>query len=693
VRFVHHQYEDRYRRLRAEPGPITWNRLGFEAADTTPFLAQALPRLGISKPRPRAFEYGTGTGPGACWLAARGFQVDAVDSSPTAVALARRFAAQLGLDVRFEVADVCALDWDGGGYDVVLDAFCLHAILADADRLRVMRTAGRLLAPDGHYLVACALHDPARDYAPDRYEPESGLVYGRIEDPERWGLECVRLDGAFWVPRRRLVTAAALRAELEAAGFEVTWQEGGRVIAGSRAAIHRRGSGVTQSTEVAAAGIPLPDLDRIAEALGHAARIAYAPPHVYPMSVPAFRETPCAERPRPAPEQGLCVYLHVPFCNYGCSFCFYAKRVGSDAELMARTVDGLGRELEWIEPGTPLLHLYVGGGTPTALPAELLDRALGFVHDRMPRRGEQLHTVEASPESLSEAHVRVLRARGVDRVSLGIQSFDEAVLAGVQRRHGAAQALAALDRAVEAGFAVNADLIYGLPGQSEASFLSDLETVAARGAHSVTLYNLRLNERTPVAGALLEPERLDLARLVRWRMLAAPAAAALGFTRRIRWHTFQREAAAGARARSFDDGGAGDQLGAGVSARSRLAGVIYRNHADLRTWLERVESGRSPVQETFVFDDEDRRTRFVARSLGDGQALERARYERAFGRALDVDFGEAVARLERGGLVEDDGERISLTPVGMLVHDLVTLAFYPPRARRWLEQRARLAGF
>jgi oxygen-independent coproporphyrinogen-3 oxidase len=447
---------------------------------------------------------------------------------------------------------------------------------------------------------------------------------------------------------------------------------------------------VTASPELART--PLPDFDRLARALGHSARIAYAPPHVYPMSVPSFRASPCAERPRPAPELGLSIYLHVPFCNYGCSFCFYVKRVGADDELMARSVAALGRELEWVEPGTPLVHLYVGGGTPTALPAELLDRMLGFVYDRMPRRGEQLHTVEASPESLSEAHVRVLSERGVDRVSLGVQSFDGAVLQRVNRHHGTAQSLSALDRLVAAGFVVNVDLIYGLPRQSEKTFLADLETVAAHGAHSVTLYNLRLNERTPVSDELDPLERLDLERLVRWRALAAPAAAALGFTRRIRWHTFQREAGAGARARAFDDGGGGDQFGAGVSARSRLGGVIYRNHGDLRTWLERVEAGQSPVQETFVFDEEDRRTRFVARSLGDGRALERADYARVFGRALDDDFGDAIARLRDGGLVEDDGLRVALTSTGTLVHDLVTLAFYPPRARRWLEERSRQAG-
>jgi oxygen-independent coproporphyrinogen-3 oxidase len=97
------------------------------------------------------------------------------------------------------------------------------------------------------------------------------------------------------------------------------------------------------------------------------------------------------------------------------------------------------------------------------------------------------------------------------------------------------------------------------------------------------------------------------------------------------------------------------------------------------------------VEEIFVFLDEDRRTQFVARSLGDGLPLQRSEYERIFGRPIDDDFGPLLEALAIAGLVDDDREVVVLTERGKLVYDLITLAFYPPRAREWLESRATTA--
>jgi oxygen-independent coproporphyrinogen-3 oxidase len=429
-------------------------------------------------------------------------------------------------------------------------------------------------------------------------------------------------------------------------------------------------------------------LHRIEAAVGGARRIAYEAAHVYPLSAPAFATRPAAERVSPGPG-ALKVYLHVPFCNYACSFCFYVKRVGSSLQEMERYVDALEHELDEVEPGTPLAQLYVGGGTPTALPPALLDRALAAVLSRMPRQPGASATVECSPESISREHVAVLRARGIERLSMGIESLEDGVLDTIRRRHDAATALAACDLLVEAGFHVNVDLIYGLPGQSHESFARDLERAAERGVHSVSVYNLRLNERTPVATAMREVERLDLARLVGWRSFVERTARELGFEQR-RWHTFVR---AGRPATGFDRApcaegfGPGRQIGLGVSAVSHLGHHVYRNDDRSGSYVARVERGESPVTQVFSLEPQDRKTLLVARTLGDGGVLDRTGYRDTVGSDLDADFGEALERLRRAALVDDDGRRVALSDEGRLVYDLVTLAFYPDRARRWLDER------
>jgi oxygen-independent coproporphyrinogen-3 oxidase len=338
------------------------------------------------------------------------------------------------------------------------------------------------------------------------------------------------------------------------------------------------------------------------------------------------------------------------------------------------------------------LQLFMGGGTPTALPPDLLQRLLTSIFERAPSHASQVHTVEASPESVTAEHIRALRECGVDRVSMGIQSLDDAVLGGVHRRHSSEQALAACRLLLDEGMILNIDLIYGLPGQTEASFQRDLEGVATQGVHSVTLYDLRVNEQTPVAKVVGADESLGLARLVRWRALVKHAAEELGF-KQTRWHTFKRPDAVAARHRRapcYDDTARGYQLGLGMSARSHLGFTIYRNHEDFETYLGRVEAGQSPVEEVFALQDDDRRTQFMARTLGDGMPLEREAYRAAVGRTIDEDFGAHLARLEQGGLLEDTGERIALSESGKLVYDLVTLSFYPNHARRWLEGREDL---
>ncbi len=449
----------------------------------------------------------------------------------------------------------------------------------------------------------------------------------------------------------------------------------------------------TVALETSLAAPPAVDLARIVDAIGSVPRVAYECPHVYPLSTPTFVKTPALEREHPG-DAAFKLYVHVPFCNYACSFCFYAKRVGTPRAQMERYVRAVARELEWIPPGTPLAQLYVGGGTPTALPADLLDELLAAIGARTSPVADASLTVESSPESISPAHLDVLRRHGVNRVSMGIESLDAGILAAIDRRHGTAEALDACTLLVDGGFVTNVDLIYGFPGQSEDDFRADLAAAAARGPHSISLYNLRLNERAPLARVVDEMDRLDLPRLMRWRTVVNRTTAELGYAQR-RWHMFVRDgdgASTFDRAPCVDGFGAGHQLGAGLSALSHLGDTIYRNHEGFEGYMQRIERGESPVDGVFTLDDEhDRQTLFIARTLGDGRALERGAYRDAFRHDVEDDFGALLARLAAADLTRDDGTRIVLSETGRLVYDLVTLAFYPPRARTWLDERQRLA--
>ncbi|TDW21539.1 class I SAM-dependent methyltransferase [Kribbella kalugense] len=211
--YYHAEHEAAYQRLKQQ-GLTQWSALfgeteSFDAFPNRPFLEDALTRLELPAGAD-VLEYGCGTGPAACFLAARGFQVDAIDLIPEAITLARRFARERGLDINFSVQDVCAMGAGSKQYDVILDSYCLQSIVTDPDRVSVLAAVRARLKPSGYYILSTAMYEPDRVYEDNfRYDATTGI--------------CSQSDGK---PHRRHLRPAALRAELETAGFRVIAQEG-----------------------------------------------------------------------------------------------------------------------------------------------------------------------------------------------------------------------------------------------------------------------------------------------------------------------------------------------------------------------------------------------------------------------------------------------------------------------------------
>ncbi|TDO52832.1 methyltransferase family protein [Kribbella sp. VKM Ac-2571] len=229
MRYYFAEHQAAYRRL-GRGGMTQWNELfgeswTFDDFPNRAFLESVLDRLPASG---EVLEYGCGTGPAACFLAARGFRVDAVDLIPEAIALARRFARQRGVSVNFSVQDMCAMPAGSKQYDVILDSYCLQSIVTDPDRASVLTAVRKRLKPNGHYILSTAMYDPARVYDDNfRYDATTGICYERTTAPAD---DAVQLDNTWYLPHRRHLRPDALRAELERAGLRVISQHGGNVI-------------------------------------------------------------------------------------------------------------------------------------------------------------------------------------------------------------------------------------------------------------------------------------------------------------------------------------------------------------------------------------------------------------------------------------------------------------------------------
>ena len=193
-------------------------------------------------------------------------------------------------------------------------------------------------------------------------------------------------------------------------------------------------------------------------------------------------------------------YLHVPFCFHKCHYCdFYSIVAG--AERQEAFVERLIEEILAARPflADPLRTIFVGGGTPTLLEAELWERLLGAISVGLPRRPDAEFTVEANPETLDRALAEVLVAGGVNRISIGAQSFQPQHLKMLGRWHEPASVERAAAVARGAGVHnINLDLIFGIPGQTLAGWLADLEAALALCPDHLSCYGLMYEPNTPM---------------------------------------------------------------------------------------------------------------------------------------------------------------------------------------------------
>ena len=198
----------------------------------------------------------------------------------------------------------------------------------------------------------------------------------------------------------------------------------------------------------------------------------------------------------------LALYVHVPWCVRKCPYCDFNSHPVRGAEIPERAyLAALLADLEAEAAGAAgraAVSVFFGGGTPSLLAAETVAEILAGIARTVGIASGGEVTLEANPGTIDPARLRELRVAGVNRLSLGVQSFDDRLLEGIGRIHSAREARRAFEQARGVGFEnLNLDLMYGLPGQSPAAALADLETALALGPEHLSHYQLTLEPGTP----------------------------------------------------------------------------------------------------------------------------------------------------------------------------------------------------
>jgi len=364
-------------------------------------------------------------------------------------------------------------------------------------------------------------------------------------------------------------------------------------------------------------------------------------------------------------------YVHVPFCRHRCGYCNFTLVAGRD-DLEPAFLDALQLELSSLGRPQAVDTLFIGGGTPSHLSAESLQRLLDLLSRWLPVSDGGEYSVEANPLDVDAALLERLAGAGVNRLSLGVQSFEDAVLRTLERDHRGADARRAVELCQQAIRHVAADSIFAAPDQTLDQWRRDLQAVKALRLDHVSTYGLTYEKGAAFWSRRRRGQLRPVDEETERQMYLEAIAALTGCG--LEHYEVSNFARPGSRCRhNLNYWQGGDYLAFGPGAARHCRGRRETNHRSTTAYIQRMLRGRSPVAESEQLTPEQRARERLVFGLRMLEGVEREDFYRASGRQLDELAGEAIARHVAAGRLLDDGRRLRLSPEGLLVSDAIVV--------------------
>ncbi len=365
------------------------------------------------------------------------------------------------------------------------------------------------------------------------------------------------------------------------------------------------------------------------------------------------------------------LYIHIPLCMSRCRYCDFYKMTPNEWDNLSLFLECLEIELGRLPKDFAPDTLFIGGGTPTALPADHYAAMLAAIHRQIDLSNVVEFTSEANPGTLTDEKLAAMKAGGINRISIGVQSFNPKALKLLGRIHSAEQAVEGYHMLREAGFDnVNIDLIQSIPGMTPDDVLGDARKVIELGPEHVSYYNLIYEPGTPMtrdrdAGRLVPPgddEEADNYYAVKALLENA------GYDH----YEISNFSKPGRECRHnvlYWQGG--EYFGCGPSAHSHWQGRRFGNLPDLPAWCERMKSGARPFEEVEVLSAEDkaRETLVMWLRMLDGVDVES--FRQVTGQDVGDLCGSAIESMIEEGLLHRRGTRLALTSDALFVCNAV----------------------
>ena len=365
-------------------------------------------------------------------------------------------------------------------------------------------------------------------------------------------------------------------------------------------------------------------------------------------------------------------YVHIPFCTQICYYCDFSK-VFIKNQPVDSYLEHLLEEFRSYDI-QKLRTLYIGGGTPTALSASQLEVLLKGLTKNLDLSALEELTIEANPGDLDADKIAVLKNSAVNRVSLGVQTFDDKMLKKIGRSHLEKDIYENIDRLKLAGFNnISIDLIYALPGQTMEQVKENVAKAIGLEIPHMSLYSLILENHTVFMNRMrrgklpLPKEELE-AEMFEYIIAELERA---GFEH-YEISNFSKHGFESRHNLMYWDNA--EYYGIGAGASGYVNGVRYKNHGPIRHYLSAVEEGNARITEEHLSQKEQMEEEMFL-GLRKKSGVSMARFEEKFGRSFDGLYGETVRDLLQQGLMQIEGDRVRMTKRGLFLGDTVAERF------------------
>lgn len=369
------------------------------------------------------------------------------------------------------------------------------------------------------------------------------------------------------------------------------------------------------------------------------------------------------------------LYLHIPFCRKACHYCNFhfstSQRLIND--FPAALLKEMDLQQDYLT-GQPVETIYFGGGTPSLLEPAVLEQLLERMRSRFPVVSDAELTLEANPDDMQVERVRAWKAMGINRLSIGIQSFFEEDLRWMNRAHEAAQAHAAIETALKEIPNLTIDLIYGTPTLPDEHWLKNIETALSYGIPHLSCYALTVEPQTPLDALIRKKEKPDVKSedQARQFLILMDMLEAAGYEH----YEISNFAKPGHRSRHNSAYWSGAHyLGLGPSAHSYNGVSRQWNIANNALYIQSLAAGKLSF-ETEILSETNRFNEYVMTALRTVEGIDLEKIKRDFGEASVPELEKELQRTVLAGNAEATATGYRLTKAGKLLADGIAAGLF-----------------